>query len=194
MPLRTNRKKVIIIIAAAILLIAALITILELTNKTTFFHEYNPTYETQKNTPNRTAGQNTKGEQTADSDKEPSPTPRPADDKAASDGNTASDPLVTPSGNFVSNHRPNLDGDPAPNEIQSVCVTTPGATCTIVFTKGGTSKSLPSQKTDQGGAAYWTWKLQDIGLTTGEWKVEAKATLNGKTMSAQDSINLEVRE
>src|SRR5688500_16712624 len=33
--------------------------------------------------------------------------------------------LQEPSGSFVSNHRPNLSGSPAPNTMQSSCITTP---------------------------------------------------------------------
>src|SRR6202011_3279223 len=40
--------------------------------------------------------------------------------------------LVTPYGTFVSNHHPTLSGSPGPSE-ESVCNTTPGATCYIEF-------------------------------------------------------------
>jgi hypothetical protein len=103
-------------------------------------------------------------------------------------------PLVAPSGTFVSNHHPNLGGKPAPNQIQSVCTTTSGAKCAIVFTKDGVTKSLPAQMTDSEGTTYWTWKLQDIGLTAGTWHVEAKATLGTQTKTASDYMNLEVAE
>src|SRR5690606_17218727 len=104
----------------------------------------------------------------------------------------ASANLITPFGNFVSNHRPNLSGSPAPNTLSSVCNTTPGASCTISFTKDGTTKSLPAQTADANGATYWNWKLQDIGLTTGTWKVQANASLNGQTKSASDALDLVV--
>ena len=102
--------------------------------------------------------------------------------------------LIDPTGNFVSNHHPNLSGSPAPNQIQSICNTTPGATCQIIFTKDGVTKQLPAQKTDSGGATYWTWKLQDIGLTAGSWHVQAKATLGTQTKTADDAMNLEVAQ
>lgn len=103
-------------------------------------------------------------------------------------------PPATPSGTFISNHHPNLSGSPAPNKVQSTCVTTPGAKCNIVFTKGGVTKSLGEQTADADGAVYWQWTLQDKGLTEGSWKVTAVATLNGQTASTGDPINLEVKQ
>ena len=103
--------------------------------------------------------------------------------------------LIAPSGDFVSDHHPNLSGSPAPNTMTSVCNTTPGATCQISFTMDGVTKSLPSQTTDSGGSTYWTnWKLQNVGLTAGSWSVEATASLNGQTKTASDSMSLVVSE
>lgn len=102
--------------------------------------------------------------------------------------------LIEPSGNFVSNHRPNLSNTPAPNTISSVCTTTPGAVCTIHFTQNGTVRSLEARTADKGGSAYWDWKIQDLGLTIGVWKITAVSTLSGQTKTTMDSIDLEVSE
>lgn len=118
---------------------------------------------------------------------------QPGDDKSATGGGNSA-ALLTPTGDFVSNHHPNLSGKPAPNSISSVCTTTPGASCTITFTKDGISKSLPSQVTDRGGSAYWSWKLQDIGLTAGSWNIKATASQDGKSLSATDAMQLVVAE
>jgi hypothetical protein len=152
------------VVAAALLLLAGL----ELTNTTHLLHK-DSSLATRPTSPHRTANSNTKGE------------PEPGKGTGSPSGNgdkqpgQADGPLVEPSGVFVSNHHPNLSGHPAPNTLQSVCVTTPGATCTIVFTKDGVTKQLPNQIADPGGATYWTWKLQDLGLTTGSWHITAKA-------------------
>lgn len=100
--------------------------------------------------------------------------------------------LVAPTGDFVSNHHPNLSGSPAPNTMSSVCNTTPGASCQINFTKDGVVKSLPSEVADAGGSAYWNWKLQDYGLTSGSWQIQAVTSLNGQTKSATDALDLVV--
>jgi len=97
--------------------------------------------------------------------------------------------LILPSGNFVSNHHPSLSSQPLES---SVCTTTPGASCQIIFTQDNITKELPARTTDSNGSAFWDWKLQDYGLSTGSWKVEATATLNGQNKSATDSISLEV--
>lgn len=102
-------------------------------------------------------------------------------------------PPIVPFGSFVSNHQPELESAWELNRMQSVCNTTEGATCKISFTKGSETKSLSAQKTDKEGAAYWSWTLQEVGLTEGTWKITASATLNGQTSSASDPINLEVK-
>jgi len=102
--------------------------------------------------------------------------------------------LYTPSGDFVSNHHPNLSGSPAPNTMASVCNTTPGGKCTIAFTKDGVTKSLSVQTADANGSAYWYWKLQDIGLGSGTWKIQATASLNGQSKTASDPMDLVVTQ
>jgi hypothetical protein len=117
-----------------------------------------------------------------------------SDDKnEASNQPNANATLIAPTGTFVSNHRPNLSGSPAPNEEQSTCNTTPGATCQISFTYNGVTKSLPEQTADSGGATYWTWSLQEIGLTEGSWQIQATARLNGKTLTGSDALKLDVQ-
>lgn len=100
--------------------------------------------------------------------------------------------LIAPSGSFVSNHHPNLSGTPAPNTMQSVCTTTPGAVCAISFTNNGVTKSLTPQTADKDGNSYWSWKLQDIELSSGSWHIEAVATLGSQSLNSADVMNLEV--
>lgn len=100
--------------------------------------------------------------------------------------------LVDPSGDLVSNHKPNLSGSPSPSTEQSVCSDVPSAICQISFSKDGVTKSLAPKQIDNSGAAYWNWKLQDIGLTVGSWQITAKATLNGSSKTGTDSLALEV--
>ncbi len=108
---------------------------------------------------------------------------------------TANTPApISPFGNFVSNYTPNLSGSPSPNLIQSTCNTTPGATCVISFSQNGVTKSLAPEVTNSNGASYWTWHLQDIGLTVGYWNITAKATLNGKSTSTGDTLKLNVQQ
>lgn len=119
--------------------------------------------------------------------------PQPGDQKSNSD-NPAAISLLIPSGNFVSDHHPNLGGSPAPNTLTSVCVTTPGASCTITFinTNGDITKTLPAQVTDRGGATYWNWQMQTIGLTSGTWTIKATASLGNQTKTATDPMQLTV--
>ena len=121
------------------------------------------------------------------------------DDPRISDDTPVAVPEVSvtpqaPKGTFVSNHRPNLDGSPAPNFMNSTCTTTAGAQCKITFTKGETSVSLPSQQADANGNVSWSWKLQDIGLTEGTWTVVATATNGDKSSTTEDPMKLEVSQ
>lgn len=97
--------------------------------------------------------------------------------------------LKKPEGNFVNNHRPSLANS---SEMQSSCVTTPGASCQIIFTKDGVTKTLENKTTDAGGGAYWAWTLQSAGLTTGTWQVKAVATIGSQTETEIDAMNMEV--
>jgi len=199
-----GRKKILIICLAAVLVLGGALAALEFTDKTHFLHNSsNKNLETQKSSDSRTAGQNTKGDVESDSNKGNSSsngststgtdTTTPEDNKSDTgstvDPNT---PLVAPTGNFVSNHSPNRKGTPHPSSMQSVCNTTPGASCTIIFTNGSTTRYLPAQTADKGGATYWTWDVKDIGLTEGSWTIQAKATLGSQVKTASDQVNLQV--
>lgn len=94
----------------------------------------------------------------------------------------------TPYGSFVSSHSAG-SGD---SEL-STCLTSAGAKCMITFTKGGVSKTLDEKTTDSDGAAYWNWKPQDIGLSTGSWQIMATASNNGQTATATDTRNLTIQ-
>jgi len=187
---RKTRRKTIFICVALVVLAGAVAAGIYILNK--------------KDTPAKTNTHTTsqKGETASSGNSSGSPTTTPNNPATNSENGKDSSPSsvspttppATPSGTFISNHHPNLSGSPAPNKIQSTCITTPGAKCTIVFTKGTVSKSLDSQVADADGAVYWEWILQDKGLTEGVWKVTAVATLNNQTASTDDPINLEVKQ
>lgn len=187
---KSTKSKIIILSILFLVLAAAAITALELTNTTYFFHEKSLIVSTGEQGVNN---QQTKGEP------KPNETTPTTDDSSQKDpspgGNGEVTELIAPQGNFVSNHHPNLSGSPAPNKMQSSCTTTPGATCQITFTNtaDGTIRSLPAQTTDPGGTAIWNWSLKDISITEGTWKVQAVATLEGQTKTADDALNLEVK-
>jgi len=176
-----------------VVLAALVLTTLELTNTTHIFHK--------KARPATVSGSTyTKGEpsqssansSTTSSGNTGGNSVPPSSDQKNGGDTSSSAVLTVPIGNFVSNHHPNLSGSPAPNTESSVCTTTPGASCKITFTKDGVTKSLALETTDNGGSAYWTWKLQDIGLTVGSWQVQAIALLNGQTKTASDAMSLDV--
>lgn len=122
----------------------------------------------------------------------PATTP-PSNDQKNPNTNSSTT-LIAPNGNFVSNHSPNLSGQPAPNSIVSACSTTPGASCYITFTKGSNVITLKSQTTDANGNTSWSWNLQDNQFTVGDWQITAYATLAGKTLSTTDPVPLKVAQ
>lgn len=117
--------------------------------------------------------------------------PRSKSDDPAPTPSSSATPLK-PSGTFVSNHRPNLSGSPAPNTLTSTCTTTPGAQCMIEFTNGDVVKSLPAKTADANGNANWDWKLQDIGITEGVWKIVAIASIGTNSVKESDALDLTV--
>ena len=123
-----------------------------------------------------------------------SSTATPAESAKNSPGVTqGSTSLKAPDGTFVSNHRVSLSGSPQQKSEQSVCNTTPGATCYIKLTKDSITKTLKEQTTDSSGATYWSWNIDDAGLTVGTWQVSAIAILNGQTKTTPDGIDLVVQ-
>lgn len=99
--------------------------------------------------------------------------------------------LTAPYGAFVSNHKPGQNG--TGETEQSECITTPGATCSIKFTQNGTVRTLSAQTTDATGATFWTWDINNAGLTKGNWVVTATATIGSQSKTTTDQLKLEVQ-
>jgi hypothetical protein len=117
-----------------------------------------------------------------------------SDSKFPTPTQDASAVLLSPSGTFVSNHRPSLSGTAQQLEEQSVCSSTTGARCFIRFTQGSVTKSLASQVIGGTGTTYWSWNIKDSGLTEGSWIVEAVATLDGQEKTTKDNIDLLIQK
>jgi len=183
---RKSLKKIGWLIAGVLVLAALVIAGLEFAGVTHIFRRMPPT----------SASADTKGEPAPQPSAQPpqQTPPSPGENNQKNAGGSHSAPLLPPSGNFVSNHHPNLSGKPAPNTLSSVCSSTPGASCVISFTQGGSTKSLPAKTIDQGGSTYWDWKLQDIGLTAGTWHIKATATNTEGSKSSTDAMPLEIGE
>lgn len=100
--------------------------------------------------------------------------------------------LIAPFGTFVSNHKPGQSG--SPTSEQSVCNTTPGATCDIQFTNSaGVTKSLGAEVAGSSGTAFWSWDIKGGTLAPGSWKITAVVKLNGQTSTTSDPTPLEVQ-
>ncbi|HSW79529.1 MAG TPA: hypothetical protein VLG47_02010 [Candidatus Saccharimonadales bacterium] len=187
---KKSSKKPLIIIILIILLIAAIGFWIWNKNNSP---PTNATVPTNTGTP-ATANPDVPG----GTDENPSTGGGGSKDEGSNTPGTAPDSSVTPatpSGQFVSNHEPNLSGSPAPNTETSACTTTPGVLCKITFTSGSVVKSLPAQRTDSNGNTLWTnWTLQSVGLTKGSWQIAAVATNGSKSASVQDSSPLVVTQ
>jgi hypothetical protein len=148
-----------------------------------------PTISTSPSSSNSTS---TKSKSISSSDNSPVVS---KDTTSGSSGSTSS-VLITPSGNFVSNHNPDISGNPYPNQETSVCNTTPSATCTITFTMGSVTRSLSPQVVGNTGSVSWNWTVtQDndgSGFSVGDWQITSVATLNGQSKSASDSMVMKV--
>jgi len=184
-------KSTLFLEAVAIVIVIAILFALYYTNHLPLLHR------AKTFTPAVSGSSETKGEPSATapstqlSNNQPSSS-RPGQNK----GGNAHAPtnLIVPTGTFVSNHRPNLNNNPAGSDyLNSSCTTTPGATCQISFTMGSVTKFLPAETTDASGSSYWNnWRPQDYGITAGTWTIQAIASLNSATKTANDALNLEV--
>lgn len=181
------------LIAISGLVFIGLIAILELTNATHLFHKQTPVSGSIPATnPSITtrSGSNSPVSQVGSSSTTPaSDSTNPKSDTATSGSGT----LLAPYGTFVSNHRPSLSGsNGVPSQEQSVCLTTPGASCLISFTNNGVIKTLDSQIADSKGAVYWSWDVKKAGFTEASWSVSATASLNGQSKDTKDSLDLTI--
>jgi hypothetical protein len=65
--------------------------------------------------------------------------------------------------------------------MESICQTIANASCDIRLTQGSTIKYVGAQGTGSNGMVIFDWSAKDIGLTTGQWSVQAVVTQNGAT-------------
>jgi hypothetical protein len=176
-----------------VLLIAAGIVVLELTNTTYFFHRHKAISGIIPSRKLTSLGQRNQNKDTnvPNSSTSSSTDSTNLTSKDTNSSSTSQNFLV-PYGTFVSNHHPNLSGSPAPSKEQSVCQTTPGASCFIQFTRNGVVKKLPSQVVNKDGAAIWDWDVNEAGFTDGSWQILAISSLSGKSKTTADPLPLEV--
>jgi len=90
----------------------------------------------------------------------------------------------TPTGQLLNKHSISLSSTAIESnpDMNSICQTTPGATCDLKLTAPDNSiKYVGSKSVDASGAASFYWNAKNIGLTSGRWKIEAIATLNNKS-------------
>jgi len=197
---RPGKNRAWLVLTVLILGTALVVAALELTNRTYIFHARKavsgviPSRPTpQPTNTSKSTDKSSSAENTVDSSGPTGSPESPKEGDAADPTTPTGAPPLTPYGNFISNHSPNLDGNPAPSSVQSVCNTTAGALCSIALTNSdGVVKTLASQKTDVNGATYWNWDVKQAGLTVGNWKVKVTASLNGQTTSASDAQDLVV--
>jgi hypothetical protein len=144
-----------------------------------------------------------------ESPKYPNPyqtTPIPSTNVPGGDlnNNTTNQSLVSPFGQFVSNYGPvSYSATNGSNQEESICQTTIGASCSIVFIQGQTKKALQVQQVklvngSQNGVASWSWTPSQVGgnggLTPGQWEVEAIATLNNQTKITTSNLKLNIEQ
>jgi hypothetical protein len=180
---RLNYKYALLAAIAGVIII---IVLLELTNTTHFFHKQNvpPVIPTQSNSTNSANPASTINN---GSNGKSSPA-------ASNEPDASAHTLVSPTGNFVSNHYPGQSG--APTTETSTCNTSPQASCYIKFTNvnSGDTTQLPTQVTDARGSTSWYWDTKnDAHLTSGQWKIIAVATLGDQTKTADDALKLTIQ-
>lgn len=188
----TPRSKVILAVLAVVVVIA----VLELTNTTHLFHKRKAVSGTIPSTTAKSSSPTKSGQSTATPSQTGSTSttntgPESPKNQIGSQQSSSGN-VVTPFGTFVSNHHPNLGGSPDPSEEQSVCQTSPGASCYIKFVNGGVVKTLATQTTDQNGIVIWNWDVKKAGFTEGSWQITAVASSSGSTQSTTDQQALEI--
>lgn len=195
-----KKKKIILGAIVTVVVLVGGLAVTELTDTTYFLHDRKAVSSTIA------APTTTDKPKSSGSDKSTTPSPSPATPNPQPTGGAAGSPkegdattntnapLIEPYGDFVSNHTPGKNG--APTVVTSVCVTTPGAKCTITFTNAANPsivKTLAAGTADGSGTVYWNnWDVKAAGFTSGIWHIKATATLNRQTKSTADGAAFEV--
>jgi hypothetical protein len=184
----TQKKRTVLIVTGAIVVVAVFLYLLGYAHKSdsgTKPQTVNPSpQQTQKEAQDaaQSSGNGTQKTSSVGGSLQGNGTP------GSGSGSSASGPApAAPTGDFVSAHTVSSS---AP--VSSVCNSTPGASCTITFANGSTTKSLTAQTVGSNGSTSWNWTAGSL-LGSGTWTVTAVATLNGKTSSATDATNLTVQ-
>jgi hypothetical protein len=193
-------SRLLAILGGLVVAVIAATVVLELTNTTHLFHAGSPV---KKSVIPTTSTSSSAGSSKAATNKVASSTPVTSSGSSGSSGTSSKDTgpssssgtsssgsgPIMPYGDFIANHRPSLS---ASQGEASVCFTTPGATCAITFTNGNLVNTLPTQTTGSDGSTSWGWTVnQQSGFTVGHWGVTVTATLNGKTATATDSMDVQ---
>lgn len=178
-----------ILVPLLLILVVAVLLVLELTNTTYLFHKKVAVSSTIPATTNETSASNDTDKSSSQGSATSTNNSTQNNEKIVSTPSSGSD-LLAPSGSFASSHRPSLKNSPG---MESICITTPGATCTIIFTLDNAVKTLDSKKTDDTGAVVWNWNLNEAGFIPGSWQITATASLNGQSKSTTDIQKLEVQ-
>ncbi len=92
--------------------------------------------------------------------------------------------LAPPQGQLLSKHSISLSSNGPTNspDQNSTCQSLVEAMCDIRLTgPGGIIKTLGQRAVDGWGGANFYWNAQTLGLTPGQWKVEAVSTKDGQT-------------
>jgi cytoskeletal protein RodZ len=199
-PLRSSRPKAwrrpVPVAIGVILLAVVILGVLELTNTTYLLHDkqaVSSTIPADSPDSDSSSDDSSSGDPNTTTNTATSPATPPTASKTP--GTTPnSGPPQTPSGNFVSNHQPSLGNkDGSSSALESVCVTSVGATCKIIFTRDGVTKTLEEKKVGSDGFALWTWDINQAGFVEGTWEITAISTLNGVTSTSKDPLNMEVK-
>ncbi|HSX45313.1 MAG TPA: hypothetical protein VLF39_04400 [Candidatus Saccharimonadales bacterium] len=175
--------------AAIVGLLIIIMVGLELTNTTHFFHKNTRSTSIIPTMSNKSGG--SESSKAAKSTATATSGSKDIGSSPSSSTQTSNGDLIKPYGGFVSNHRPGQNGSPTTEE--SNCITTPGVSCYIEFTKGNETKKLAAQIVDGSGSTYWTWNIKSAGLSSGSWTITAIASAGGQTKSTVDQINLQVQ-
>ncbi len=97
--------------------------------------------------------------------------------KKDSNLNSTNTPIQPPAGQLLNVQTVSLSRGPS---LESICQTIANGLCNIRLTQGSVVKYLNSQDTGASGLAIFNWSANEIGLSLGQWEVEAVVTQNSK--------------
>lgn len=146
---------------------------------------------------NKNTDTTTKSQNPSENTKSTYPTSGSSNSSNNANGSSSSKGSITPakpSGQLLNKHNISLSSTVIESnpDMDSVCITSPNASCDLKLTGPDNSiKYVGVKNVGSSGAVDFMWNAKNIGLVAGKWKIEAIATIgDANSTSSPDYLQV----